>query len=88
MSMIFSYKVIIAKIELVSYYLTVTMTTSYTVKAIPTVSALGEGPHWDVSRQSLYYIDLMANKGIVLRYDPVADKTFKAEIGKCEYEYK
>lgn len=58
------------------------MATSYTVKAIPTVSALGEAPHWDISRQSLYYIDLMAKKGIVLRYDLISNKTYKAVIGK------
>lgn len=58
------------------------MATSYAVKAIPTVSALGEAPHWDISRQSLYYIDLMTKKGTVLRYDLVADKTYKAVIGK------
>lgn len=61
------------------------MTTSYTVKAIPLISALGEGPHWDVPRQSLYYIDLMTKKGTILRYDPVADKTYKAVIGKRKH---
>lgn len=58
------------------------MTTSYTVQAIPTISALGEAPHWDIARQSLYYVDLVTEKGTILRYDPVADKTYKAVIGK------
>lgn len=60
------------------------MSTSYTIQAIPPISQLAEGPHWDIPRQSLYYVDLMTEKGTILRYDPVADKTFKAEIGKCD----
>lgn len=59
------------------------MAPSYTVQAIQsTISTLGEGPHWDIARQSLYYVDLMTEKGTVLRYDPAADKTYKALIGK------
>lgn len=61
------------------------MATSYTVQAIQSnISSLGEGPHWDIARQSLYYVDLMVEKGTVLRYDPVADKTYKAVIGKWQ----
>lgn len=35
-------------------------------KALPCV--LGEGPHWSVTENVLYYVDIP--KGRVLRYDP------------------
>lgn len=62
------------------------MANSYTVQAIEsTRSALGEGPHWDIARQSLYYVDQLTDKGTVHRYDPATDETFTAVIGKPEH---
>lgn len=59
------------------------MAPSYSVESVTlTKSQLGEGPHWDVSRQSLYYVDILATEGTVLRYDSASDKTFAAIIGK------
>ena len=37
---------------------------------------LGEGPHWSVSEDVLYYVDI--RKGRVLRYDP-------RNGGNCSY---
>lgn len=59
------------------------MAPTYTVQSIQsTISALGEGPHWDIARQSLYYVDQLTEKGTVHRYEPATDKTFTAVIGK------
>lgn len=43
-------------------------------------SVLGEGPHWDVERQSLYYIDIYGTSQSVSRYDYNEDKTYNAKI--------
>lgn len=40
---------------------------------------LGEGPHWDVRRQSLYYVDI--NAPAILRFDHQTGKIHKASIG-------
>lgn len=57
--------------------------TSYSVQAIEEpISALGEAPHWDIDRQSLYYVDIFAEKPTVLRYDAVLDQTFVAVVGE------
>jgi SMP-30/Gluconolactonase/LRE-like region len=39
---------------------------------------LGEGPHWDVERQSLYYVDI--NRHQILRYDFKTGEIFKATL--------
>lgn len=39
---------------------------------------LGEGPHWDVSRQSLYYVDILGPA--ILRYDFKSGEIFKATV--------
>lgn len=44
------------------------------------LSQLGEGPHWDIETQNLYYVDIFL--GSVLRYDYAANKTFVAKVGK------
>ena len=41
---------------------------------------LGEGPHWDVKSQKLYYVDINAQK--ILRLDPVTGKITSAYLGK------
>lgn len=43
-------------------------------------SVLGEGPHWDVERQSLYYIDIYGTSQSLSRYDYNEDKTYNAKI--------
>lgn len=57
--------------------------TPYSVNAIEQPkSALGEAPHWDIARQSLYYVDIFAEKPTVLRYDAVLNQTFVAVVGE------
>lgn len=52
---------------------------SYKVEALPdSVVGLGEGPHWDEARQSLYFVDLEAGK--LLRYDYKQNKTYRTQI--------
>uniref|UniRef100_A0A6P4EEM9 Pyruvate kinase n=2 Tax=Drosophila rhopaloa TaxID=1041015 RepID=A0A6P4EEM9_DRORH len=52
---------------------------SYKVEAIPGSHAgLGEGPHWDVDTQSLYYVDL--DSAGINRYDFKQNKVYKAKI--------
>lgn len=46
------------------------------------ISVLGEGPHWDVETQSLYYVDIYSNTSSVLRYDYAENKTYSSVIGK------
>lgn len=43
------------------------------------LSVLGEGPHWDVETQDLYYIDIYG--GTVNRYCMTENKTYTATIG-------
>lgn len=43
-------------------------------------SVLGEGPHWDVARQSLYYIDIYGTNQSITRYDYNEDKAYNAKI--------
>lgn len=42
---------------------------------------LGEGPHWDIESQSLYYVDIFGKEAAILRYDFVEKKTYTAKIG-------
>lgn len=56
---------------------------SYKVEVVPSpLSVLGEGPHWDVETQSLYYIDIYGNKASINRYDYAENKTYGATVGK------
>ncbi|SPP77643.1 regucalcin isoform X1 [Drosophila guanche] len=55
------------------------LTMSYKVEPLPdSYAGLGEGPHWDVATQSLYYVDLEAGK--LLRYDFKENKVYKTQI--------
>lgn len=41
---------------------------------------LGEGPHWDVGQQCLYFVDIIGQA--ILKYNPCTGKTTKAVVGK------
>lgn len=52
---------------------------SYKVEPLPDSHAeLGEGPHWDIATQNLYYVDI--NAGKLLRYNYNENKVYKAKI--------
>lgn len=55
---------------------------SYKVEVVESspISVLGEGPHWDISRQSLYYNDIYGDKQSISRFDYKEGKTFNAVI--------
>lgn len=54
---------------------------SYKVEVVPSpLSVLGEGPHWDIETQSLYYIDIYGNKASINRYDYAENKTYGATV--------
>lgn len=59
--------------------------TTYKVEPVSSapISALGEGPHWDIESQSLYYVDIYNNNTSILRYDYAENKTYSALIGRC-----
>lgn len=53
------------------------------VEVVPSpVSTIGEGPHWDVKSQSLYYVDIYGNESSLLRYDYNENKTYTATIDR------
>lgn len=58
------------------------MLQTYKVEQVQTapLSNLGEGPHWDQRRQSLYYNDIYG--GMIRRYDFVRNRTYSCTIGK------
>lgn len=41
---------------------------------------LGEGPHWDVESQCLYYVDILGQA--IHKYVPSTNKHTKVKIGK------
>ncbi|XP_067634406.1 regucalcin-like [Eurosta solidaginis] len=53
--------------------------TSYKLEALPNAYTLvGEGPHWDIKTQSLYFVDIDLAK--LLRYDYKTNKTYSAVL--------
>lgn len=53
------------------------------VEIVPSPFAvLGEGPHWDVDTQSLYYVDIYGKEVSILRYDLKENRVYSAAIGK------
>lgn len=57
---------------------------AYKVETVPSpLSTLGEGPHWDVESQSLYYNDIYG--GSIHRYDYAENKTYNATVGKYNF---
>lgn len=60
------------------------MSATYKVEVLPSpTSQIGEGPHWDVDTQSLYYNDIYGRDASVHRFDYAENKTYSATIGKC-----
>lgn len=54
---------------------------SFKVELIPSPkSALGEGPHWDEIKQSLFYNDIYGKEASILRYDFNENKVYSATI--------
>lgn len=52
---------------------------SHKIEAIPdSWATVGEGPHWDIESQSLFYVDV--NTGWLLRYDFRENKVYKSKI--------
>ncbi|XP_055914737.1 regucalcin-like [Eupeodes corollae] len=52
---------------------------SYKVEALPdSFCLLGEGPHWDIEKQSLYFVDI--ENAQVLRYDYAENKVYRCQI--------
>lgn len=43
---------------------------------------LGEGPHWDVETQSLYFIAIFDTESSIMRYDYAENKTYRAKISE------
>ncbi|KRG07001.1 regucalcin isoform X1 [Drosophila mojavensis] len=70
----------LAQLVIFIYLVTLCIPTmSYKVEPLPdSYAGLGEGPHWDVARQSLYFVDLEA--GCLLRYDYRQNKTYRTQI--------
>ncbi|XP_055300055.1 regucalcin-like isoform X2 [Sitodiplosis mosellana] len=51
------------------------------IEQLPSPRSLcGEGPHWDVATQSLYYIDIEGPESTILRYDYKENKTYPATV--------
>ncbi|XP_037818666.1 regucalcin isoform X1 [Lucilia sericata] len=62
----------------------VNKTMSYKVEEIQgSLADMGEGPHWDVASQNLYYVDI--NAGKILRYSYKENKVYKAKVEGEEY---
>lgn len=56
---------------------------SYKVEKIPgSKVGLGEGPHWDIPSQSLYYVDIYG--GSLCRFSSQERKVYKCKIGEFE----
>ncbi|XP_011208874.2 regucalcin isoform X3 [Bactrocera dorsalis] len=57
---------------------------SHKVEQLPDSYAyLGEGPHWDIETQSLYFVDIKGGK--LLRYDYKENKTYGAKVENEEH---
>ncbi|XP_075228141.1 uncharacterized protein LOC142328320 [Lycorma delicatula] len=55
---------------------------SYKVEVLTKPLVLGEGPHWNIATQTLYFVDIM--KGSVHSYKPATNEHFSAVIGDGE----
>lgn len=54
--------------------------TNIVVERIGESVELGEGPHWDVDTQSLYFVSILDKS--IHRYVPATNKYTKAVIGE------
>lgn len=51
----------------------------YQIEALTDSHAeLGEGPHWDIATQNLYFVDI--NAGLLMRYDYEQNKIYRSKI--------
>lgn len=64
----FKFHIILKKIKLVSIYRLQQVVSSFKIERLTSSVELGEGPHWSVQEQKLYYVDLNGQK--IMRYDP------------------
>jgi gluconolactonase len=54
---------------------------SYNVEVVPSpLCIMGEGPHWDIERQSLYYNNIYGSS--IHRYDFKENKVYNATVGE------
>lgn len=44
------------------------------------VLTLMESPHWDIARQSLYFVDIL--EGTIFRYDYLENKVYPAKLDR------
>lgn len=51
-----------------------------TLEVVTERAILGEGPHWDIDTQSLYYIDIFGQ--YIHKYTPSTNTNIKVKIGK------
>lgn len=58
---------------------------SPTLEVVTERAILGEGPHWDVDSQSLYYIDIFGQ--YIHKYTPSTNIHSKVKIGKFSFVY-
>lgn len=56
---------------------------SFQIEKILDGLALGEGPHWDVETQTLYFVD--SNNGTIHSYVPSTKQHAKAPLGKIKF---
>lgn len=55
----------------------------FKVELVPSPkSVLGEGPHWDEAKQSLFYNDIYGKEASILRYDFNENKVYSATIDR------
>lgn len=47
---------------------------------------LGEGPHWDIEKQCLYFVDILGQT--ILKYVPSTGKTTQAVLGLSIFFFK
>lgn len=52
---------------------------SYEVEAVGEPLVLGEGPHWDISTQTLYFVDIRS--GSIHSYKSSTNEYYSAVVG-------
>ncbi|XP_018802378.1 PREDICTED: putative sugar lactone lactonase YvrE isoform X2 [Bactrocera latifrons] len=60
------------------------LTLPYQIEPLPDSYAhLGEGPHWNIETQSLYYVSL--DSGWILRYDYHEDTVYRSKVENLQF---